>query len=516
MIRASFAWRGWYFAAMGMNAARLGDLVVWAAVASAVGGCGPSSATAPELLKPKSAGDAFGGLQCSSFRPPTEPDLMAWDSGSRARVDRIKDDGIVAVRYHADGCNVELEVLNCVAKGSYSFKPYRANQSKVMKSQRDLFAELPIGAARLGGKLAGGRALRTDYMLAGVLGVPVTQSFTAADLQGPDCERATHVAGSIYVGGFAMASGESERIAAQASIFGAGAGGEQDRTAEGKEEEGSVAACKKAQDEKKLVDDCSVPLRLGLVPIVGRADAATSSAATANADSSATSGRCPAGMVSIPAGSFMMGADPDKDLGATSSPRHRVQVGAFCMDITEVTVAAYRGCVKNGKCKAPEKEASGDLLGHVCNWGQSDREEHPVNCVDFASASAYCEFSGKRLPSEEEWEYAARGTDDRAYPWGNGPPSNQVCWHRPEGTCAVGSFPAGKSPFGVLDLAGNVSEWTGSKYSPDYNSPPVDWDAHTYRGGSGILGELVHVRAAARDGMPDHATKTLLGFRCAR
>jgi len=201
-------------------------------------GCGASSVIAPPLMEPTKTAEAFEGVQCSAIRPPTEPDLMAWDSGSRLNLAALQNKGAVGVRYKADGCNVELEVLNCVGEGDYEFSPYAATETKIAKSARDLFVELPLGAAKLGGKVGGGRALRTDYMLAGLLALPVMRAYPAGKLSG-DCDRATHVVGKLYLGGFAMAAGDTEKLGAEVSLFGIGAGGSLDRSAERISSEGS-------------------------------------------------------------------------------------------------------------------------------------------------------------------------------------------------------------------------------------------------------------------------------------
>jgi hypothetical protein len=243
----------------------------WAALACT------TSAAAPPLLVPTSTGDAFGAQACSALRPPTEPDLMAWDAGSRANLKTLAERGVVAVRYAAEGCDVELEVLNCTGEETYAFSPYAATDTKIAKSTGDLRAELPVGAARLGGSVGGGRALRTDYMLAGVLAMPSLEAYPSAKLRGSGCERATHVVGKVYVGGFAMAAGESERISGSASLFAVGVSAEatEERGVERIASEGRAEACQKAQDQGTLEPGCSVPLRIGLVPIAGREAPAT-------------------------------------------------------------------------------------------------------------------------------------------------------------------------------------------------------------------------------------------------
>ena len=202
-------------------------------------------------------------------------------------------------------------------------------------------------------------------------------------------------------------------------------------------------------------------------------------------------------MVSIPAGTFMMGSVGDlAEAFPQEHPQHGVSVAAFHMDRTEVTVRAYEG-----------RGAAGD-----CNAGHSGRANDPINCVDWEQATAYCAWVGKRLPTEEEWEYAARGTDGRTYPWGNDEPRAQVCFER-DNTCAVGRFPAGDSPFGLHDMAGNVVEWTSSLWSEDYDKERTG-PGRVIRGG-GYCHDAVEVRAAFRANDPPRDRDSYVGFRCA-
>jgi len=191
---------------------------------------------------------------------------MAWDSAARLNILSRKQDGVVAVRYEAEGCRVKLELLNCVGEGKYKFAPYSARESKYAASLRELYAELPLGAANLSGEVDAQRAVRTDYMLAGLLSTPVMQEFPPSKLRG-DCSRATHVVDKIYVGGFALASGSRSRLRAKASIFGAGTGVGVANDARFLAVEGEAAACASAQSEGREDNRCSVPLRIGLVKI---------------------------------------------------------------------------------------------------------------------------------------------------------------------------------------------------------------------------------------------------------
>lgn len=186
-------------------------------------------------------------------------------------------------------------------------------------------------------------------------------------------------------------------------------------------------------------------------------------------------------------------------------------LAAFAIDQTEVTVLAYRECVRAGRCSPPSSAKS----EAECNWGQLGRERHPVNCVGWQQAHDYCQYRGKRLPREAEWEYAARGHDERAYPWGPGEPDAQLCWRRgePLGTCEVGHFPAGASPFGVLDMAGNVWEWTEDLYCDASLPGCPKLASHVVRGGAWNSVAPADVRVTARMGYAGQSAYA--GFRCA-
>ncbi|MBK6579843.1 MAG: SUMF1/EgtB/PvdO family nonheme iron enzyme [Sandaracinaceae bacterium] len=170
---------------------------------------------------------------------------------------------------------------------------------------------------------------------------------------------------------------------------------------------------------------------------------------------------------------------------------HEESVGAFCMDRTEVTAGAYAACTSEA-CQGVDQQGwCADAEEHV---------EHPRNCVSWQQASAYCAWRGARLPSDAEWEYAARGTDGRLFPWGNEPPDETRArwnnafteserWSRMRSS-PVGSYPGGASPFGVLDMAGNVSEWVGT------STETPDGTRYFVRGGLHEHDSRVHCRYA--------------------
>ncbi len=215
-------------------------------------------------------------------------------------------------------------------------------------------------------------------------------------------------------------------------------------------------------------------------------------------------------MVAVPAGEFRMGAD-DPEADGDERPALRVRLEAFWMDRVEVTNGRYRACVEAGACTAPVGAA----------FGQPSKAEHPVSLVSWSQAAAYCEWVGKRLPTEAEWEKAARGVDGRRYPWGGEFEPVRANAGYTTGTQAVGSHPAGASPYGALDMSGNVWEWTSSLYRPypydarDGREDRTARGARVNRGGSWYYGAW-YVRASYR-ATADHIYRRIgdLGFRCA-
>jgi formylglycine-generating enzyme required for sulfatase activity len=230
----------------------------------------------------------------------------------------------------------------------------------------------------------------------------------------------------------------------------------------------------------------------------------------------------------------------------------------YCLDTTEVTVAQYKACSDRGECKrAPQENAWKDIsaAAHkiydpLCNIRDPEaRAQHPINCLDWALANAFCIAVAKRLPTEAEWEYATRGSDGRKYPWGDDAPTaghlnacGQECvaWGRkhpdPENplsamyaaddgfptTAPVGSFPKGASPFGLQDVVGNVFEWVSdwySAYGPDAVTDPVGAPSGTervLRGGAWNGSEFAWVRPTYRFKTDPDLRSHGLGVRCAK
>jgi eukaryotic-like serine/threonine-protein kinase len=175
----------------------------------------------------------------------------------------------------------------------------------------------------------------------------------------------------------------------------------------------------------------------------------------------------------IPAGMYFRGG-MDVYRKHDELPAREIFISAFWMDQVEVTNGMYGLCVKDGACRPPAQPRSDNRENYFCN---PEFQDYPVVLVTWYDASAYCEWAGRRLPTEAEWERAARGDDKRNYPWGDELPNEYTAnfMNLVGDTSRVGSYAEGASPFGVLDLAGNVWEWVADFYRPDsYGKAPAD------------------------------------------
>ncbi len=299
---------------------------------------------------------------------------------------------------------------------------------------------------------------------------------------------------------------------------------------------------------------------------LGHSNATPTAAPSASLSASTTAsaavkwdGPCPVGMKVVTGGSFKMGSDAKGF--KLWKPAHEVTIDTFCLDVHEVSVAKYRTCVKADQCKAadarpnfPKGKISDkehakqlDSFAELCNWDKTDREDHPINCLDWNRANQYCAWRESKLPTEAQWELAARGTDGRKFPWGNdeadhtymnaagtewkrwlaskGLPKPAGLMYKQDdgfvGTAPVTKFPRAQTESGQLNMVGNVWEWTNDWYAlykaePQVNPRgPAAGNRKAIRGG-GFNGEFsLWVNPAARYHQLATASVHVIGFRCA-
>jgi formylglycine-generating enzyme required for sulfatase activity len=226
--------------------------------------------------------------------------------------------------------------------------------------------------------------------------------------------------------------------------------------------------------------------------------------------------------VKVPAGSFLMGSDTTA-AAPDEKPVHSVSGGAFEMDRYEVTNARYAACVASGKCSKPSLSSSKLRSSY---FGDARFGDYPVIFVSWSQAKDFCDFAGGRLPTEAEWERAARGVDQRTFPWGDESPDCSKANLGGEKSCVgdtdlVGRREAGKSPFGAYDMAGNVWEWTADWYDAAYyaSSPKVDpkgpaqGGLKVMRGGCWASGQSSLRTTCRKEELPSSWAPNV-GFRC--
>jgi len=234
----------------------------------------------------------------------------------------------------------------------------------------------------------------------------------------------------------------------------------------------------------------------------------------------------PAGMVLVPAGWFLMGSDPrvDTDAGPQEQPQRRVYLKAFEIDRYEVSNVHYLQFVLATGATGPPYWTANPFPDKMA--------AHPVMGVSWREAEAYCRWTGRRLPTEAEWEKAARGTDGRMFPWGNQPagwlrsnighPGSKRGLKYPP-LANVDRYDRGVSPYGAYQMAGNVAEWVADWFDPGYyrsdasQNPagPPSGDQRVFRGGSWNEDPEV-ARSAGRGALAPDQRSYLIGFRCAR
>ena len=316
----------------------------------------------------------------------------------------------------------------------------------------------------------------------------------------------------------------------------------------------SLGACHDPQPAEPICDDACSCHSIGCpCASAGQCDEGSCS------PNSGTCIQLDGGMVFVPAGQFWMGCNPEVDpIGSAfpdasgvprtceeelypATPYRLVDLDAFWIDRTEVTKAQYRVCLEAGFCKPP---LQWDAEIEVGLETTPNPDDHPAAGITWSQATSFCAWAGRRLPTEAEWEKAARGRDGRKYPWGDEPEptcefANHIlstgasavsCTDGPKKLLAVGSLPANESVYGALDMTGNVSEWTSEAYDdpggydhlPSLNPHQVEGESRVRRGCSyqcptvGAGGYILRTSMRSLGG-PDTTWEFLSqGFRCAR
>jgi formylglycine-generating enzyme required for sulfatase activity len=425
-----------------------------------------------------------GQTKCGIEKSQAKPLIVEWPSPDRLELENTVRQGLAVVRYV--GCEMSLQ-SRCRVAAKYAYHGATRTQDRVaMKDEDELYANLPAGAAKLEGKLQRAGQLTVDMNLVGRF---ESEKLTVKgyELQG-DCDGATHFVYGVTVGAFEFYAGGQAEISASVGIAHVGATAESRAARETLTKAGDESACSKATtSDVAPPEGCGALIRLEVVPILRPSSPAPEAKPLAGPSGEFSQ----ANMVAVGGGTFRMGARKDT-----------VTVHPFLLDATEVTADAYAACVNGGGCSA-----DGARCDESATYGVFGAGNHPVNCVDWSQANAYCHWTRKRLPTEEEWEWAARGqTAATIYPWGNVEASSQLCWKQ-SATCEVGRYLTGDAPGGIHDLAGNVWEWT---------STDEDGKTRVVRGGSWHSTDSAHPRAAFRSFHPPSSRFGYLGFRCAR
>ena len=229
----------------------------------------------------------------------------------------------------------------------------------------------------------------------------------------------------------------------------------------------------------------------------------------------------PPGAKLIPAGNVWRGCLPDDgNCDDDENPGGRVDVSAFFIDRFEATARSYGDCINDGVCPDPDDDVD-------CNF-VAGRLDHPMNCLSWDMAKTYCEWRGMRLPTEAEWERAARGDELTLYPWGDNPPDCTLAAIDECGnsSMAVGSLRDGDSPFGIADMAGNVSEWVSDFYDAGYyagssgEADPQGPDSGSTRVIKGsaftVPADFPAQRISKRNFATPESALRIYGVRCAR
>jgi formylglycine-generating enzyme len=469
------------------------------ALCAGLEGCKPRVGLRPGLhdqrppgAEPQPAPPPAAAPSCDGSPISAQFLLAGWDvERRRALADRIAQGPVVAVNYRAEGCTVWLDVIeDCKVSLEYKTREKRDTREQKARDRTELFQHLPLGAVQLFTRIDRGEAIVVEASVLGIRELPSSPAINRSRVSGAGCVRATHLITAAQMGGERLRSDTARKSELLSAL-------------------GTVDGCK--------VTCTPIPIALTLLPIEGLPAAPEPD------------------MIEIAPGPFVRGS---ADGAPDEKPAREIALHAFAIDRTEVTAAAYDACAAQGACTPAGR-------GERCTSGVLGKERHPINCISWAQAEAYCRFVGKRLPTEAEWERVARSSEGRVFVWGpSWPPPPQTdnfaddaaradkpYWNTiasyDDGystTAPVDAFPKGASKEGVLGLGGNVSEWTADWYEAAYYAASSDKEpvgpskgkARVLRGGSFGAAKEKELRATKRFFYFPEQTSAYFGVRCAR
>lgn len=395
-------------------------------------GCGSSQSG---VSNRDNANLGLTGATCAPQGDASTVGVYGWDPASRAKVATTAVDGVVVVRYEHQGCDVLLEVLGrCISRKShYAYQSAPETRRIVAINRVEMGARFAIAQSRLHAELNEIQALAADAQRHGIEAIASGTRIERRDLEG-DCAGATHVVSAIQRGAFLLGAGSVQTVQANVPLFDS----HRRQRLRVIDEAGNPALCN--QQRADLVPGCDVPMALTLTPIGQTYGTGTGPLRS-----------CPADMVAIDEGTFYMGCH---DGDPNEQPVHEVTVPAFCIDREEVTSGEYQACVTDGLCPA---------LSGTCQAWRALTPDHPQACVTPEAAERFCQTQTRRLPTEAEWEFAARGGPD-GWPFPIGvtePGPGEACIGQ-TAPCKVRSYRP--ESFMLHDLTGNVREWTHGFY----------------------------------------------------
>ena len=487
---------------------RRGGLIVAAASVALAGAaprtlCRPSPKKAEGPVAVAAMPLVVDAATCDAARLPLSFSLAGQPAKTRARIGQLARKRLLGVNYTRRGCEAKLlPVTRCPLPGAYEQRRREDKSARVIDNALTLVESLPLAAGGRAGKLEAGQSVVLTTQSSATLRLAPGDGVRRAKLKGRKCKPITHIVTSLDLGQLTFAVARRD-------------GGRQ-TIVETVDQVGDATACtvKVGAPPPKR---CRAPIAIELVPVDPEIPAAITDPE----------------MVRVDGGPFWRGDDRHERDG----PVQLVKLATFEIDRTEVSAAAYDACAARRACKSAG-------TGRFCTSSVIGKEDHPINCITWVQAQAYCAYAGKRLPTEAEWEKAARGAERRPHVWGSDWPPPEGAGNFADdaardafpywtvirgyfdgyvGTAPVDTFVDHPSPWNALQMAGNVAEWTADWYKPRYAESsdrdprgPRRGVARVVRGASFGSAHLRHLRVTRREFYLPNVASRHFGVRCAR